>query len=167
VDYTDLTGVTNNFLPSLFSQCNVTLNGVNITQASEHYHYRSYLETLMTYGTDAAATHVSNAHWYIDTGDKQPSDPSAEILNAIICWNRLSASREVQLFVRLHSDKYNATLYLLPGVMLQIRLTKSRPKFYLMKKSVDLKTCLNFWTPNYWSGASDQTPPHYWLTIRH
>jgi len=54
VDFTDLTTVSNNFLRSLFSQCNDTLNGVTITQESEHYHYRSYLETLMRYGTDAS-----------------------------------------------------------------------------------------------------------------
>ena len=61
VVFTDATGVNNNFLHFLFSQFNVTLNGVTITQASEHYHYRSYLETLMTYGTDAPATQLSNA----------------------------------------------------------------------------------------------------------
>ena len=82
VEFSDHTGVTNNFLHSLFSQCNVTLNGLTITQASEHYHYRSYLETLMTYGTDTAATHLSNAYWYLETGDMQPSDPSAETLAA-------------------------------------------------------------------------------------
>ena len=62
VGFTDFTGVTNNFLHSLFSQCNVTLHGVAFPQASVHYHYRSYLETLTTYGTDAAATHLSNAY---------------------------------------------------------------------------------------------------------
>jgi len=36
VDFSDHTDVTNNFLHSLFSQCNVTLSGFNITQASEH-----------------------------------------------------------------------------------------------------------------------------------
>jgi len=35
VDLTDATGVTNSFLHSLFSQCNFTLIGVNITHASE------------------------------------------------------------------------------------------------------------------------------------
>jgi len=37
VDFSDHTRVTNNFLLSLFSQSNVTLNGVKITQASEQY----------------------------------------------------------------------------------------------------------------------------------
>jgi len=41
VDFAELTAVTNNFLHSLFSQCNVTLIGVTIMQAIEHYLYRS------------------------------------------------------------------------------------------------------------------------------
>jgi len=81
-DFTDLTSVTNNFLHSLVIQCNVTLNGVTITQVSEPYHYRSYLEILLTYGTDSVATHLSNAYWYLDTGDLQPSVSTAEKLTA-------------------------------------------------------------------------------------
>jgi len=72
VDFTDYTIVTNNFLHSLFSQYNVTLNGTNITQAREHYNYRSYYETLLTYGSDAGASFLTNAYWHLDTGDMQP-----------------------------------------------------------------------------------------------
>ena len=142
--------MTNNFLHSLFSQYNVTLNGVNITHASYHYHYRSYIETLMTYGTDAAATHLSNAYWYLHTGDMQPVDPLAENVTSatnlgfILRWNRISASREVKLFGRLRIDICNMSLYLLRGVRLQIRLTKARPSFYRMQNNVDSKTIIKF-----------------------
>jgi len=81
VDFTDLKAVTKNFLNSLFCQCDVTLNGITIAQASEHYH-RSYLETLMTYGTDAVATYLSKVYWYHDTGAMQHSDPSAKTTTA-------------------------------------------------------------------------------------
>ena len=36
-------------LYSLFSQWNITLNGVTITHAADLYYYRAYLETLLTY----------------------------------------------------------------------------------------------------------------------
>jgi hypothetical protein len=72
----DFTAGTNNFLHSLFSQCSIALNGVNITPAADLYHYRAYLETLLTYGTDAAKTHLTNAYWYIDDGDMGPIDPT-------------------------------------------------------------------------------------------
>ena len=48
----------------------------------EPYNYRSYLETLPTYGTDEVATHLTNAYLYRDTGDMLPCDPAAESVNA-------------------------------------------------------------------------------------
>jgi len=104
----------------------------------------------MTYGTDAVATHLSNAYRYLDTGVMQPTDPSAENLTAtanrgfIICWNRLSASREVQPFVRLHSDICNVPLYFMPVIRFQVRLTKARPRFYQMNMGVDSKNVFKF-----------------------
>jgi hypothetical protein len=73
----DHTAVTNNLLHSLFSQCNVTLNGVSITQASELYLYRSELETNLIYGTDAASSHLTNVFWYLDDSDLLSCDPTA------------------------------------------------------------------------------------------
>jgi len=68
VDLTDTTAVASSLLHSLFSQCTVMLNGVPVTQSHEHYNYRSYLETLLTYGKDAASSHLSNSYWYLDNG---------------------------------------------------------------------------------------------------
>jgi len=150
VDASDHTGVTNNLLHSLFSQCTVVLNGTRITQSSEHYNYRLYLETLLAYGTDAAATHLTNAYWYRDTGDMMPCDPTTATVTAvtnrgfITRWDKLRASKELQLFGRLHSDLFNVPLVLLPGLSLQIRLTKTRPSFYMMSKEADSKTTFKF-----------------------
>jgi hypothetical protein len=100
VDDKDFTGVTNNLLHSLFSQCNVSLNGTIITQAGELYNYRSYLETILTYGSDAAASHLTNAFWYLDNGDMLPCDPTAADAKSkvfITRWNRIKQSKQVQL----------------------------------------------------------------------
>jgi len=77
LDNTDFTAVTNNFLHSLFSQCSIALNGKLITQAAELYNYRSFFETVLTYGSDAAASHLTNGFWYLDDGDLLPCDPTA------------------------------------------------------------------------------------------
>jgi len=117
----------------------------------------------MTYDTDAADTHLSNAYWCLDTGDIEHNVPSDENMtvttNAVFItrWNRLSSSSEVPLFDRLNSDICNMPLYLLPGVRFQIRFTNARPKFCLKNKSVDYKPFSNFWTPNYWSDALGRT----------
>ena len=73
---TDYTAVTNNFLHSLFSQCSLTLNGTTITQTTDLYQYRSYLETLLTYGSDAANSHLTNGFWYLNNDDLLPCDPT-------------------------------------------------------------------------------------------
>ena len=149
LDNKDFKAVTNNFLHSVFSQCSITLNGVPITQASELYQYRSYLETLLTYGSDKTTSHLTNAFWYVDDGDMLPCEPTAEKTATtkkcfITRWDRIKQSKEVQLYGRLHSYYCNVPLYLLPGVRIEIKLTKTGPSFYLMNKTADSKTHFKF-----------------------
>ena len=58
--------------------------------------------------------------------------------------SRLSGIRDEQLFVRLHTDLCNVSIFLLPKVQLKIKLTKARPSIYLMKKNPDSKTTFIF-----------------------
>jgi len=146
---TDTTAVNNNLLHSLISQCTVVFNGVTVTQSHKH-NYCANLVTLLTYGTDAASSHPSNSYWYLDTGDIKPCDPTAEThISAtndgiIARWSRLSGSRHVHLFGRLHTDLCYVPLFQLPKVPLQIILTKALPSFYLMNKSADTITTFKF-----------------------
>jgi len=57
---TDYTTGINNLLHSFFSQCSISLNGTKITQDTYLYNYRAYLETLLTYGSDAAVSHLKS-----------------------------------------------------------------------------------------------------------
>jgi hypothetical protein len=82
LDATDYTVVTNNLLYSLFSQCTITLNGMTRTPATELYGYRAYLESLLTYRSDAAASHLTNAFCYLDKGDTQANDPTDNYTDA-------------------------------------------------------------------------------------
>ena len=147
LDATDFTAGTNNLLHSLFSQCNIALNGTTITPAMDLYNYRSYFETILSYGSDAAASHLTNAFWYLDDGDLLPCDPTTADANNkefIARWNRMKQSKEIQLYGRLHSDICNVSRFLLPGVQLYIRLTKAKPTFYLMNKDVKSETVFKF-----------------------
>ena len=145
MDLTDTTAVSNNLIHSLFSQFNVTLNGFAVTQSSEYCYYRSYVETFLTYCTDAATSHLTNRFSYLDSGDMQPGDPLVENHTAstnegfVDRWTRLNGNRDVQLFGPLHIDLCKVPIFLLPGVRLRNKLPKVRPRFYLMKKTADLK----------------------------
>jgi hypothetical protein len=145
LDATDYTAGTNNFLHSLFSQCNITLNGISVTPASELYNYRSYIETLLTYGSDAAQTHLTMAYWYKDDGDVLPCDDTTNVNKGFIArWNRQKKSQEIQMIGRIHSDICNVPIYLIPGVRLQIKFTKARPSFFLMNKDDKSTTTFKF-----------------------
>jgi len=104
------------------------------------------MQNLLTYGTDAATSHFTNTYRYLQTGDMQPCEPTAETHTAttnevfIARWTRLSGSRDVELFVRLQSVLSNLPLFMLPGVKLQIKLTKARPSYYPLNKTADSKT---------------------------
>jgi len=73
---TDNTAVVKNLLHSLFSQCTIYLNGTQITQATELYPYRAYIETLVTYGNDAANSHLKMPFWLLDEGNTLSGDCS-------------------------------------------------------------------------------------------
>ena len=121
--------------------------GTTISQATYLYQYRSYLETLLTYGSDAANSYLTNGFCYLDTGDLLPCYPTkAKSMNTgfIARWIFLKQSKELQLLGRLLSDICNDIPYRLPGVKLQIKLTKGKRTFYLMNTKSDSTTEFQF-----------------------
>ena len=90
---------------------------------------------------------MTNAFWYMDTGDLLPCDHTkAESRNTgfIARWTLVEQSKEVHLVGRLHSDICNVIPYLLPGVKLYIKITKSNWDLYLMNKKADSNTKFQF-----------------------
>ena len=65
----------NLFLHALFSQVDVHLRGTLISPSVNTYAYKSYLETLLSYGTDAKDTQLSAELWWADHGDMNENDP--------------------------------------------------------------------------------------------
>ena len=59
-------GPTNLFLHSMFSQVDVSLNGMLITSSTNTYAYRAMLETLLSYGRDAKTSQLTSALYYKD-----------------------------------------------------------------------------------------------------
>ena len=104
---TDYTAVINNLLHYPCSQCTISLNGTQITQATELYPYRGYIETLSTYGNDAANSHLTMPLWLLDEGNMLGGDCSKpeQMNNGGFCarWNRLKESQTAEMCCRLHS----------------------------------------------------------------
>lgn len=150
-----VTGV-NNLLHSLFSHLSVSLNGTSVTPSEDLYNYRAYFETLFAYGQDASKTHLTNNFWYVDTPVTGLADdkdvlklngtlgPDASNLGWKERFQRSKKSKEIVLIGKLHGDLFNVSKLLLPGVKMQIRLTKSKREFYLMSEKDDSKAIFKF-----------------------
>jgi len=115
---TDYVEGINNLFHSLFSQCTITLNDTQITQASDNYKYRMYLESLLTYGNQAPDSHLRMAYWELDEGDFKGGDCSkpAELSNTgfLARWNHVK-SQEVHIYGRIHADICNVPQHLING----------------------------------------------------
>ena len=53
----------NNFGHTIFRDINISMNGVLMTEQSNTYHYRAYLETLLNYNREEGATKLALQGW--------------------------------------------------------------------------------------------------------
>jgi hypothetical protein len=94
----------------------------------------------LTSSSDAAATLLTNAFWYINIGDMLPCDPSvaeASNKNFVTWWNLTKQSGLIEMYGKIHSDLCNVPQYLLPGVRVRIKFSKAISDLCLMNKDVE------------------------------
>jgi hypothetical protein len=100
-------GPVNNFLHSLFSQVDVSLNGTQISSSTATYPYRAYIENLLSYGPAAKESQLTSALFYKDLGVRMEvanpyADPNNTGLNSRAGFT--GGSRTVDMIGRIHSD---------------------------------------------------------------
>jgi hypothetical protein len=131
-------GPVNNFLHSLFSQVDVSLNGTLITSSTNTYAYRAYIETLLSYGSDAKSSQLTSALFYKDEAGKMDK-PNPLAANAVDKNSGLAKrqtfaalSSEIDMIGRIHSDIFFQERYMLNEVNVRIKLIRSNDAFCLM-----------------------------------
>ena len=123
LDAGDPVGPVNNFLHSLFSHIDLSLNGTLVTSSSSNsYPYRSYIETLLSYGFDAKSTQLTNQ---LAAGP----DPNPGFVTRR---DYIAGSRVVDMIGRLHVDMFLQDKFLINGVDVKLRLVRSTPAFALI-----------------------------------
>ena len=123
----------NNWLHSLFSQVDVYLIDTLVTPSSNTYPFRSYVETLLSYGAEAKKTQLTSQLWYKDTaGHMEGTTVNAGNLGLVERGRYLAESRVVDMMGRLHVDLFLQDKFLLNGVDVKIRLVRSKDAFSLM-----------------------------------
>ncbi|XP_044019520.1 uncharacterized protein F54H12.2-like [Aphidius gifuensis] len=137
----DAVGVTNNFLHTMISQCDVLFNQKSVSGSNSSYPYRAYIETLLNYGSDASNSHLQLGLWFLDT----PGFMEAPVGAAAGAQNKglqdrslfMTNGNQFEMLGHLHVDVFNQNKFLLNGVEMKITLTRSKNEFCLMDNTED------------------------------
>ncbi|GBM31278.1 hypothetical protein AVEN_91280-1 [Araneus ventricosus] len=113
-------GPVNLFLHSLFSQVDVSLNDRLVSNSSNTYPYRSFIETLLNHCFDNKTSQLTSEMFYKD------SDNGLEKRSKFF-----KSSATVDMIGGLHSDLFYQERLLLNLVDLKIKLIRSKPEFCL------------------------------------
>ncbi|KAI0213962.1 hypothetical protein LSAT2_000953 [Lamellibrachia satsuma] len=136
LDLADPVGPVNNWLHLLFSQVDVYLNGTLVTPSTNTYAYRAYIETLLSYGTDAKATQLTSQLWHKDTVNHldavEIDDGAAANAGFVARRANIVRSRVVDMMCHLHVDLFLQDKFLINGVDVKIQLVRSKSAFGLM-----------------------------------
>lgn len=123
-------GPVNNFLHTLFSQVDVSLNRQPISPPNSNYAYRAYLETLLNYGPAAKHSHLQTVLWYDDTPGKM--NDFTENNGLVKRRNLLNSDKSIDLIGHIHHEIFNQDKLLLNGVEVGVRFVQSRDGFAIM-----------------------------------
>ena len=98
------------FLQSLFQQVDVSLNDEQVSQSAGTYAYRAYIESLLSYGSQAKGSQLTAAFYYKDTAGNMdrpnPEHANAEERNyGLQKWASFTdRGATVDMIGRIHSD---------------------------------------------------------------
>ena len=143
VDGSNLAGdakvsTSNLLMHSLFSQVDCKLNETLVSPSVNTYPYKAYLEKLLSYDRASKESWMSAEFYHKDTVPINSHDPSDNDANrGLIVRSRLiEKSKVVELIGRPHVDIFQQDRYLLPGIDMALRFTRSPKAFHLMGADV-------------------------------
>lgn len=142
------TAPVNNFLQSLFKQVDLFLNGIQVTQSTGTYSYKSILETLLNYGFSAKKSHLTAGLYYKDTAGAMDETDCTTAGGNTGLQTRYAFTKKsyiVDLWGPLHCDMLFSDRLLLNHVDVTLKLNPNTPAFALM---------------------SGETNPNYKITIQ-
>lgn len=127
-------GPVNNFLHSIFSNCQVELNQKPVTGQSGLYHYRAIVENILNYGNDAKESHLGNSLFYKDTAGNMDAEDENE---GFVTRREYTQSGEFEMESHIHSDLFSQNKYMLNNVQMTIKFYKNKPEVSLMTTTSD------------------------------
>ncbi|KAJ8307849.1 hypothetical protein KUTeg_014632 [Tegillarca granosa] len=131
---TEFVGPSNLLLHSMFSQCDVTLQGKSITSTTSHYPYKAMIQTLLKYGNQAKMSQLTSQLWLKDTSGHM-DDNDVENGSNTALYERaqfFNGGKSVDMEGPILHDLFSLDRYLLNQVAVSVKFYRSKPEFYLM-----------------------------------
>ena len=127
----DVVGPINLLGHSLFKQVDLTLNDTLVSDTSNLYHYRAWIENWLTFSQETKKSQLTMALYSKDTPGQMDSTANENTgLVARRAFTALSAT--TPLILRLHLDMCFQNKYLLNGVDVRIKLLRNPNPLVLM-----------------------------------
>lgn len=123
-------GVVNMLFHALFNKVDVMVGGRLITQSSDTYPWKAALETILNFGNDAKSSQLISIGY-----SKDSSDPN--VVNEGHAARVQKCKAEFELMGPLHIDFFMQEKYLVNGVPIRIKLTRSNSAFCIQGTVAD------------------------------
>jgi hypothetical protein len=136
----DLVAPINNIALSAWREIELYINGQSLGgSVSDNYHYKSYLQSLTSLGSDARKTWLESSAWYLDSamhGDDMASEgDNSDNLG----WKKrcalVSRSSTFSTYTLLPHDFLRASNHLAPGNRLEMKLLRAKNSFILNSRT--------------------------------
>ena len=129
----------NNWVQSLFSQVDVSLNGTVVSSSSNTYAYRAYIETLLTFGKVYKKTFLTYSMWYKDTAEHM-NDLWDENVGTTKRSNLTAHGKKVDMIGYIHADVLRKTRLLHPGATVKVRFVRATEQFSFISTRAEYNT---------------------------
>ena len=130
----DNVSICNMFSHSIFSQIDLELDGQTLTVSDHLYPYKAYLETLLSYGSDAKNSHLTSSLFIKDTA-YQFEDTTGFNLGYNERKEIVKKSKLFDFSFFPHVDFFQTSRYLPPGCGFKLKLTRTKDAFSIMSNS--------------------------------
>jgi hypothetical protein len=131
---TECIGPISNFLQSMFSQVDVTIQNKLITSTTTHYPYKVMSQNMLSYGTDAKKSQLTSQLYFKDkTGHYDDNDVNNGVNTSMYTRSLyFGQSQTCDMEGPLLHDFFNLNRYILNYVAINVKMYRSRPEFCLM-----------------------------------
>jgi hypothetical protein len=135
-------GAVNLFTQSIFKQIEIELNGTPVNDLSTGtYAYKSYIESLLSYGDDAKKTLLAQAMYLDDTLQHENSLKPTENLALALRSNQLI--KGFYFTNLIHADFFQMERYLLPNMHVKLCFIRNADSFSFITDTEKFKIVLS------------------------